>query len=304
MKPSEFEYHAPTTLEEAARLLSTLEDAKLLAGGQSLMPMMNFRYLMTSHLIDLNTVPELSGIREQAGRLQIGSATRQRDIELSPLVIRHAPLVCEAYRLVSHKQIRNRGTYGGALCQLDPSSEQPCFTAALDGVLTIARFENDAVQLREVPMSEWALMFMTPALEEGELLVDIALDIWPAGHGYAFEEFARRHGDYAIVGVAVLCTADAQGKLDRVSLTVCGIAAGPVRLYTTEAALLGRPMDEETLRLAGDAARELEVMSDAHVSSDYRQHLAGVLTERALRTAFSRVGGHTTRISNATTVEG
>jgi carbon-monoxide dehydrogenase medium subunit len=289
MKPSEFEYHAPTTLEEAARLLGTLEDAKLLAGGQSLMPMMNFRYLMTSHLIDLNTVPALSGIQEDGGRLRIGSMTRQRDIELSPLVVRHAPLLCEAYQLVSHKQIRNRGTYGGALCQLDPSSEQPCFTAALDGVLTIARYENDAVQLRELPMAEWAQMYMTPALEEGELLVNVALDIWPQGHGYAFEEFARRHGDYAIVGVAALCTADAQGKLDRVSVTVCGIAAGPVRLHATEAALLGRPMDEDSIRLAGDAARELDVMSDAHVSTDYRQHLAGVLTERALRSAFSRV---------------
>ena len=289
MKPSEFEYHAPTTLEEATRLLRTLEDAKLLAGGQSLMPMMNFRYLMTSHLIDLNGVQALTGIEQKDNRLHIGSMTRQRDIELSPLVARNAPLIREAYQLVSHKQIRNRGTLGGSLCQLDPSSEQPCFTAALDGVLTIARYEDGAVQLRELPMADWALMYMTPALEEGELLASVSLDIWPQGHGYAFEEFARRHGDYAIVGVAALCTADAQGRLDRVSLTVCGVAPGPVRLHATEAALLGRPMDEDAVRLAGDAARELDVMTDAHVSADYRQHLAGVLTERALRTAFSRV---------------
>jgi aerobic carbon-monoxide dehydrogenase medium subunit len=288
MKPSEFEYHAPTTLAEAARLLATLEDAKLLAGGQSLMPMMNFRYLMTSHLIDLNTVSSLSSIEADAHQLHIGSMTRQRDIELSPLVKRHAPLLREAYQLVSHKQIRNRGTYGGALCQLDPSSEQPCFTAALDGMLTIGRFENDAVQLRELPMAEWAQMYMTPALEEGELLVRVALDIWPEGHGYAFEEFARRHGDYAIVGVAALCTADARGMIDRLSLTICGVAAGPVRLYEIEAALHGRAMDEDSIRFAGDAARELDVMTDAHVSSDYRQHLAGVLCERALRTAFAR----------------
>ncbi|NKJ51195.1 molybdopterin dehydrogenase [Burkholderia sp. SG-MS1] len=289
MKPSEFQYHAPTTVDEAAQLLGTLEDARVLAGGQSLMPMMNFRYLMTSHLIDLNGVEALTRIEERNGRLHIGAMARQRDIELSPLVTKRAPLIREAYQLVSHKQIRNRGTLGGSLCQLDPSSEQPCFTAALDGVLTIARYEDGAVATRELPMSEWALMYMTPALEEGDLLAGISLDIWPEGHGYAFEEFARRHGDYAIVGVAALCTADAQGRLERVSLTVCGVAAGPVRMHDVETALRGHPMDDSALRIASDAARALDVMTDAHVSTDYRQHLAGVLTERALKTAFSRV---------------
>ena len=289
MKPSEFQYHAPTTVDEAAQLLGTLEDARVLAGGQSLMPMMNFRYLMTSHLIDLNGVDALTRIEERNGRLHIGAMARQRDIELSPLVTQRAPLIREAYQLVSHKQIRNRGTLGGSLCQLDPSSEQPCFTAALDGVLTIARYEDGTVTHRELPMSDWALMYMTPALEEGELLAGISLDIWPEGHGYAFEEFARRHGDYAIVGVAALCTADARGNLDRVSLTVCGVAPGPVRMHDVETALRGRPMDDSALRIASDAARALDVMTDAHVSTDYRQHLAGVLTERALKRAFSRV---------------
>ncbi|SAL09019.1 molybdopterin dehydrogenase [Caballeronia sordidicola] len=289
MKPSEFQYHAPTTVDEAAQLLGTLEDARVLAGGQSLMPMMNFRYLMTSHLIDLNGVEALTRIEERDGRLNIGAMARQRDIELSPLVMNRAPLIREAYQLVSHKQIRNRGTLGGSLCQLDPSSEQPCFTAALDGVLTIARYEDGAVTTRELPMSNWAMMYMTPALEEGELLSGISLEVWPEGHGYAFEEFARRHGDYAIVGVAALCTADPRGNLTRVSLTICGVAPGPVRMHEVETALLGQPMDESALRIASDAARALDVMTDAHVSTDYRQHLAGILTERALKTAFSRV---------------
>jgi carbon-monoxide dehydrogenase medium subunit len=297
MKPSEFQYHAPTTVDEAAQLLGTLEDARVLAGGQSLMPMMNFRYLMTSHLIDLNGIEALTRIEERKGRLHIGAMARQRDIELSPLVMKRAPLIREAYQLVSHKQIRNRGTLGGSLCQLDPSSEQPCFTAALDGVLTIARYEDGAVTTRELPMSDWALMYMTPALEEGDLLAGISLEIWPEGHGYAFEEFARRHGDYAIVGAAALCTADPQGRLDRVSLTICGVAPGPVRMHEVETALRGRPMDESALRIASDAARALDVMTDAHVSTDYRQHLAGILTERALKTAFSRFAGHTARQS-------
>jgi aerobic carbon-monoxide dehydrogenase medium subunit len=289
MKPSEFEYHAPTSLEEAVALLARLPDAKVLAGGQSLMPMMNFRYLMTSHLIDLNGIPALSGIEVRDGRLRIGSMTRQRDIELAAPVIRHAPIIREAYGLVSHKQIRNRGTYGGSLCQLDPSSEQPCFTSVLDGVLSIAGLDGDRVRMRELPMADWAQTYMTPALEEGELLAGVSLEIWPPGHGYAFEEFARRHGDYAIVGVAALCTADAAGRLDRVALAVCGVAAGPVRLRAAELALRGLAADEDAGRLAGDAARQLEVMSDAHVGTDYRQHLAGILTERALRTAFSRL---------------
>ena len=289
MKPSEFLYHAPTTLAEAVQLLGTLEDARVLAGGQSLMPMMNFRYLMTSHLIGLNGVEALTRIEQRGDRLHIGAMARPRDIELSPLVIQRAPLIREAYQLVSHTQIRNRGTLGGSLCQLDPSSEQPCFTAALDGVLTIARYEDGAVTHRELPMSDWAVMYMTPALEEGELLAGISLDVWPEGHGYAFEEFARRHGDYAIVGVAALCTADAQGNLDRVSLTICGVAPGPVRMHDVETALRGRPMDDAALRMASDAASALDVMTDAHVSTDYRQHLAGVLTERALKRAFSRV---------------
>jgi carbon-monoxide dehydrogenase medium subunit len=191
--------------------------------------------------------------------------------------------------LVSHKQIRNRGTYGGSLCQLDPSSEQPCFTSVLDGVLSIAGLDGDRVRMRELPMADWAVTYMTPALQEGELLAGVSLEIWPPGHGYAFEEFARRHGDYAIVGVAALCTADAAGRLDRVALAVCGVAAGPVRLRAAESALRGLAADEDAGRLAGDAARQLEVMSDAHVGTDYRQHLAGILTERALRTAFSRL---------------
>src|ERR1700679_689061 len=160
MKPSEFEYHAPTSREEAVALLARMPDAKVLAGGQSLMPMMNFRYLMTSHLIDLNGIPALSGIEVRDGRLRIGSMTRQRDIELAAPVIRHAPIIREAYGLVSHKQIRNRGTYGGSLCQLDPSSEQPCFTSVLDGVLSIAGLDGDRVRMRELPMADWAVTYM------------------------------------------------------------------------------------------------------------------------------------------------
>lgn len=288
MKPSEFDYHAPQTLEEAVALMAELPDAKVLAGGQSLMPMMNFRFLTPGHLIDLGGVAALSGIAVQDGRLMLGAMARQRDIELSPHVQRHAPLIPEAYALVSHKQIRNRGTYGGALCQLDPSSEQPCFTAALNGVLTVARHEDGKLATREVAIADWAEMYMTPALAEGELLVSASLEIWPEGHGYAFEEFARRHGDYAIVGVAALCALDERGAVARLSIAVCGVAPGPVRLTDIETRLAGGLLDDDAIREASAAARSLDVMADAHISQDYRQHLAATLTERALRKAVLR----------------
>ena len=289
MKPANFEYHAPSTVHEAATLMASLPDAKLLAGGQSLVPMMNFRFLTPENIIDLNGVSDLSGIAIEGGRLRIGAMTRQRDIELSDLVQRLAPLLPEAYGYVAHKQIRNRGTIGGSLCQLDPASEQPCFAAALDGILTVIKADGEGLTARDIAISDWAQMFLTPALEEGEMLQSISLEIWPQGHGYAFQEYARRHGDYAIVGVAALAASDEAGRLAKVAIAVCGIAAGPVRLSDAEAVLIGRVPDTEAIAIASKAARALDVMGDEHITSEYRQHLAASLTERALRVAFSRM---------------
>lgn len=289
MKPANFEYHAPSTVLEAAMLMASLPDAKLLAGGQSLVPMMNFRFVTPENLVDLNGVAELSGIAVKDGRLHIGAMTRQRDIELSPVVLKAAPLIPEAYRYVAHKQIRNRGTYGGSLCQLDPASEQPCFTAALGGILTAVRAGGDRLVSREIPIADWAQMYLTPALEEGEMLQSVSLEIWPEGHGWSFQEYARRHGDYAIVGVAAMTSQDASGKLARVAIAVCGVAAGPVRLADAEAAMAGMPAGDEAIAVAAHAARALDVMSDTHNTSEYRQHLAASLTVRALRAAFARM---------------
>lgn len=285
MKPTPFDYHAPSSVDEALQLAATLENAKLLAGGQTLMPMMNFRFLMPSHVIDLNAVGELAGISTSGGdTISIGAMTRQRDIERSELVQRKAPLLPEAYALVSHRQIRNRGTLGGSLCHLDPSSEQPCFLAAQGARLIVRSLRGE----RAVSVHDWALNYLTPALEADELLVRIDVDTWPDGHGWSFTEYARRQGDYAIVGVAALVTCDADRRIKRVALALCGVAAGPVRLFDAERSLIGLPMDNQALDLAGDAAREIDALSDAHVSSDYRRHLAGVLVRRAISTAFSR----------------
>ena len=291
MKPSAFAYHAPRTLDEALALAASLGNAKLLAGGQTLMPMMNFRFVQPDHLIDLNTVGELQGIERVEGAagtpgfLRIGAMTRQRDIERSALVQRTAPLIPEAYALVSHPQIRNRGTLGGSLCHLDPASEQACFLSAQGATLVV----RGPAGMRRVPMAEWVLGYMTPNLEEGEVLTTIECDLWPAGHGWAFEEYARRQGDYAIVGAAVLALPDARGCIARLAVALCGIAPGPVRLAEAEAAAVGQPPGEDLARALEAAAASEDAMFDGHVTADYRRHLARVLTGRAVRTALSRM---------------
>lgn len=285
MKPSAFAYHAPATLDQALNLASTLDNAKLLAGGQTLMPMMNFRFVQPDHVIDLNTVKELQGIDLQAGKLCIGAMTRQRDIERSELVQRVAPLIPEAYTLVSHPQIRNRGTLGGSLCHLDPASEQPCFLAAQGATLVVRGIGGE----RRVAMADWPLGYMTPNMAEGEVLTRIEIDLWPRGHGWSFTEYARRQGDYAIVGVAALAACDARRRVTRLAVALCGIAAGPVRLAEVEGAAVGRVADETLVREVEAAARAQETTSDAHVNADYRRHLAGVLSGRALRAAFARM---------------
>lgn len=285
MKPAAFDYHRPKTLDEALQLAAELDDAKLLAGGQSLMPMMNFRFVMPDHVIDLNRIAELSGIDESGSRLVIGAMTRQRDIEQSPLVQHKAPLIPEAYALVSHRQIRNRGTLGGSLCHLDPASEQPCFLAAQGATLVVRSIRGE----RRIGIGEWAQGYMTPALESDEVLRAIEVDLWPRGHGFSFTEYARRHGDYAIVGVAVLATCDSQRRFTKLAIALCGVGPGPVRLGALERSLEGQFADESALVVAESSARGVDAMSDAHVTSDYRCHLAGVLTRRALASAIRRM---------------
>ena len=285
MKPAPFKYHSPRSVPEALELAASLENAKFLAGGQSLMPMMNFRFVQPDHVIDLNLIDGISAIERRGDRLFIGAMARQRDIERSPVVRATCPIIPEAYHLVSHTQIRNRGTYGGSLCHHDPASEQPCFTAALDGIV-IAQSKRGQ---REIPMSVFSKGYMTTAIAADELMVGATVAIWPEGHGYAFIEYSRRHGDYAIVGVAALMTTDANRRINRIAIALCGVAPGPVRLHAAEQALIGQSPDATQFERAAEIARAIEAMEDAHVTADYRQHLAGVLTGRALVAAAARI---------------
>jgi carbon-monoxide dehydrogenase medium subunit len=285
MKPPLFSYHDPRTAADVVGLLGSLDNAKLLAGGQSLMPMLNMRFVLPDHIIDLNRVDGLSYIRENNGALEIGAMTRQRDIEFSDLVRQRCPLMHEAITQVGHRQTRNRGTLGGSLCHLDPSAELVSVAAAVDAKVSVAGKDG----MRSIDFADFPAGYMTPAIELNELLTGASFPCWPAGHGYAFVEFSRRHGDFAIVSVAVLIEEDSNGKITRASVTLGGMGPAPVRATEVEHALIGEVPEEKRLREICESLRKLDAIEDVHAPSSYRQQLATVLPRRALLKAHERV---------------
>ena len=291
MKPAPFTYHDPRSMAELTALLASLENAKILAGGQSLVPMLNMRFVLPDHVIDINRIADLTFIRDAGNAIEIGAMARQRELLTSPPLREHLPIVAEAVHHVGHLQTRSRGTFGGSLCHLDPSAELPAVALALDATLTVASPRGE----REIPIAEWGLGYMTPNLEADEILTRIRLPKWPQPHGYAFTEFARRHGDFAIVGVACLLALDAQGRVARAALALCGVGVTPVRLTNAEQLLLGQQPSPEIFHAAAAAAGEVEAMADAYVSAAYRQRLAKVLAERALAIAVQRATGERTQ---------
>jgi aerobic carbon-monoxide dehydrogenase medium subunit len=284
MKPPPFCYHDPKTIAEVIGLLSSLDNAKLLAGGQSLMPMLNFRYVQPDHIIDLNRVEGLSYIRETVDGMEVGAMTRQRDLEFSALVEKRFPLIHEAIRSVGHRQTRNRGTIGGSLCHLDPSAELVSCALTLDAIVVI----EGPVGRRQIAFRDFPAGYLTPAIELDEILTAIRVPAWPAGHGYAFEEFARRHGDFAIVSAAVLVQIDSAGRITRAAVTLGGMGTAPVRADGLEVALTGRLPDAEFLRQACESCRGFEALDDVHATASYRQHLATIMSRRALERAYAR----------------
>ena len=283
MKPAPFLYHRPETVPGAIDLLSRLEDAKPLAGGQSLMPMMNFRYVTPTNVVDLNRIPELRGIGEDDGALVIGAMARQREVESSALVAANCPLIADALRYVGHVQTRNRGTIGGSLAHLDPAAELPGVLLAHDAVLEVEGHQG----ARSIPMSQWALGYMTPALGEGELLVRVRVPVWSPGHGYGFSEVARRHGDFAIAGAAVLVQMD--GRLvQHCAMALVGVDDGPVQLEAAQALLTGNPPTPDRLDAAARTALDVPGIEDVHASAAYRRKIAVVVARRALDRALAR----------------
>ncbi len=287
MKPPPFSYHDPRTVADTVGLLSRLENAKLLAGGQSLMPMLNFRFVQPDHIIDLNRVEGLSSLREAGGMLEIGAMTRQRELEFSEVVRTRWPIIHEALLQVGHRQTRNRGTIGGSLCHLDPAAELVTLACGHDAIVTVAGPNGR----RTIPFAEFPVAYMTPALELNEMLIAISFPQWAADHGYAFVEFSRRHGDFAITSAAALLEGDASGKISRASVTLGGMGTAPVRARELEQAIVGQVPAGDLFRDACESCRKFEALDDVHAPASYRQHLAAVLSRRALEKAYARLTG-------------
>lgn len=287
MKPPPFSYHTPESVAEAVALLGSLDNARLLAGGQSLMPMLNMRYAQPDHLIDLARVAGLDRIEVRDGGLEIGAMVRQRSVEFSDDVRRLCPLLGEAIRFVGHRQTRNRGTVGGSLAHCDSAAEIPTVCAALDATL---RIEGPSGR-REIPFREFPAGYLMSSLAPDEMLVSLRLPAWAPGHGYRFEEFARRHGDFAIVSAAALIEADKDGRIARAALAIGGAGAAPLRIDAVEAELVGRTGGHGSFAAAAELCGGIEADDDIHAPAAYRRHLARVLARRALEAAWSRAGG-------------
>jgi carbon-monoxide dehydrogenase medium subunit len=284
LKAPAFEYHAPRELGHALELLARLDGARVLAGGQSLMPMLNLRLASPRHLIDLNRIAQLSGMREEGDALVLGAMTRQRDIEFSDLVARRLPLFAEAIRSVGHRQTRNRGTLGGSLCHLDPAAELPVACMAMDAMVRVQSRRGR----REIPMRSFPAGLMTTALEPDEILTEVLVRPWTGRVGTAFVEYARRHGDFAVACVAVLVELDARTRVVRAVLTVGGVGQGPMRIEEAERAMIGRALDDASITDAAAAFRQVDAMSDAFFPGWYRRQVAHTLAQRALRLALER----------------
>ncbi len=286
MKPAPFDYYAPASLSEALNLLAEHGgEAKPLAGGQSLVPSMNFRLAQPSILVDLNRIADLAGIEELANSLGIGAMTRQRSVERSTLVASRSPLVTEAMPHIAHPQIRNRGTFGGSLAHADPASELPAVAVALDATM----HTQSASGARSIPASDFFLGLFTTALDPDELLVRAEIPLLPARTGTAFEEFARRHGDYALAGVCVVVTLADSGVVDHAKVVLFSVGDMPVVSEAAADALKGEVPNSEVIRAAAEAVdADIDPQSDIHATSDYRRHLAKVLVRRALGRAVQR----------------
>ncbi len=285
MKPAPFEYVAPASLDEAVEELRRSDgEGKLLAGGQSLIPLLNMRLATPARLVDLNRVEELAYVNERDGGVAIGALARARTVERDSLVARHVPLVREAVACVGHPQIRTRGTVVGSIAHGDPSAEMPAVALCLDARLRI----RGPSGTREIGADALYLGYLATTLEPDEIIAEVWFPSVPTNTGHAWLEFARRHGDFAIVGAAVSLTLDGEAVRDaRVALT--GIGGAPVRASSAEAVLSGGPLDDARLAAAVDAVRSsIEPESDIHATAAYRRHLAGVLVERTARLAHGR----------------
>ncbi|MET0460015.1 MAG: xanthine dehydrogenase family protein subunit M [Ilumatobacteraceae bacterium] len=284
MKPAPFQYHAPTTVEEAVGLLAELGDeAKVLAGGQSLVPMLNLRLARFEHLVDIGRIEALRGSERRNGSLVVGAATRDSMIEFDPTVAAAVPLLSAVTPYIGHFQIRNRGTIGGSLAHADPAAEYPAVAVALDATFDVVSSTGS----RTVPAADFFDGVWSTSLEDGELLRSISFPVWAGRCGFGVAEFARRHGDFAIAGAVAAVELGPDDAVVRSALSIFGVAGTPTRATSTETGVAGRPSAEidpdEVGRSAMDAIED--VSDDPQVPSDYRRRIGAAMVADAWRRA-------------------
>jgi carbon-monoxide dehydrogenase medium subunit len=286
MKPAPFEYRRAQTLEHACDLLAEApDDSKIMAGGQSLIAMMNFRLARPKIVVDVSNIENRNQILAEEGGLRVRATTVQRHVETSDLAQERIPLLCHAIHHIAHFQIRNKGTIGGNLVNADPASELPALALALE-----AEFEIMSSQgRRTVPAAEFFITSMTTTVATNEVLASVRFPEPPAGSGWGFHEVARRAGDYALAGCSAVVTLDSAGKCSRARIALFGVATTPVRARTAEETLIGKEYSAELLRAAArEIQSDLDPESDVHVTAAYRRSVAEALTVRSLEDAFRR----------------
>jgi CO/xanthine dehydrogenase FAD-binding subunit len=284
MKPAPFEYFAPASLDEAVTLLEAHgEDAKVIAGGQSLIPLMNMRLATPKYLIDINKIEGLDQIREVDGHLEIGALNRHYMIASSPLIQEKCPLLAEAVNHVAHRQVRYRGTFGGSVAHADPAGEFPTVVTALDGEIKLVGPDGE----RWIRPEEFFMGYLMTTIEPDEILTEIRVPVTPTGSGFSVYEFARKANYFAIAGA--VCVLSAEGdRVEQVALGLLGVSPAPVKPREAEDLLRGHVFsDKRVEEVAKSVMESVEPDSDLHGSEAYRREMAGVVTRRALQDAFS-----------------
>jgi CO/xanthine dehydrogenase FAD-binding subunit len=285
MKPPLFRYEAPRTLRDAVAVLASDPDAMVLAGGQSLVPAMNFRVAAPSLLVDIQHVEGLKGIAVEGREIVIKAMTRHRELELDTEVRRLNPLIAETMQHVAHVPIRNRGTVVGSLCHADPSAEMPLLFVLLDGTITAAGSDGT----REIAAADFFQSFLTTSRRQDEIVIEARLPVLPDGAGFAFDEVTRRHGDYALVGLGCVLSLDDTRHVHDVRLAACGISDRPVRLRAVEAALNGKFLDSNELAAAARASVDAVTQADdMNTSMSYRRRVLSGLIQRLVPIAAAR----------------
>lgn len=286
MKPAPFAYHDPASISDVLGLLAGEPNCKLLAGGQSLVPMLNLRFLQPDAVIDLNKVSGLSDVQAGANEIRIGSMVRQRSLQFDAGLRALSPIFAHALEFVGHYQTRARGTIGGSLCHLDPAAELPAVVLLHDALIHVVGPHG----ARDVPAQEWPAGYMAPSLAPEELMLGLSFKPWAPGHGWGFHEFARRRGDFALATAGCMLEVDEGGRVVRAALVVSGVSYVPLRLTGAEAMLAGQVIDAELMRSIEEEASQSVEMDDVHVPMSYRQKLIGVLMRRAVTDAMTRAG--------------